>query len=169
MFRYEKMTSLWFRNLRDFNSAKEFVGCSWVRRQISEKGFEFHKEFTNFSKLFAKKDKHLLLSCSLLLFRHDLSILLLPIKDKPLDVHRLWIFSLILFISSLKSWSYLLIKLDLTTLGFLCVSHPSIYFNKFFNFFCLSHLKYRLFHNVKWWHQADDVISALYHLTCQYL
>ena len=91
MFRYEKMTSLWFRNLRDFNSAKEFVGCSWVRRQISEKGFEFHKGFTNFSKLFAKKDKHLLLSCSLLLFRHDLSILLLPIKDKPLDVHRLWI------------------------------------------------------------------------------
>ena len=91
MFRYEKMTSLWFRNLRDFSSAKEFVGCSWVHRQISEKGCDFHKEFTNFSNLFAKKDEPLLLRCSLLLFRHDLSILLLSIKYKPLDVHRLWI------------------------------------------------------------------------------
>ena len=129
MFSYEKMTLLWFPMLRDFSSAKKFVGCSWVRWQISAKGFDFHKEFTNFLKLFAKKDEPLLLRCSLLLFRHDLSILLLSIKDKPLDLHRLWIFSLMLLISSLKSWSYLLIKLDMTTWGFLCVSYPSISFN----------------------------------------
>ena len=135
MFSYEKMTLLWFPMLRDFSSAKKFVGCSWVRWQISAKGFDFHKEFTNFLKLFAKKDEPLLLRCSLLLFRHDLSILLLSIKDKPLDLHRLWIFSLMLLISSLKSWSYLLIKLDMTTWGFLCVSYHSISFKNFFNFF----------------------------------
>ena len=30
IFRYEKMALLWFRILRDFSLAKEFVGCSWV-------------------------------------------------------------------------------------------------------------------------------------------
>ena len=30
MLRYEKMALLWFRILRDFSLAKEFVGCSWV-------------------------------------------------------------------------------------------------------------------------------------------
>ena len=86
MFRYEKMTLLWFRILRKFSSAKEIVGCSWVHWQISAKGFDFHKEFTNFLKSFAKKDEPLL-SCSLLLFRHDIPILLLSIKGKPLDVY----------------------------------------------------------------------------------
>ena len=118
IFRYEKMALLWFRILRNSGSANEFVGCSWVRWQISAKGFDFHKEFTNSLKLFAKKDEPLLLRYTLLLFRHDLSILLLSIKDKPLNVHRLWIFSLMLLRSSLKSW-YLLIKLDMTTWGFL--------------------------------------------------
>ena len=92
MFRYEKMTLLWFWILRNCSAAKEFVGCSWVLWQIWGKGFHFHKEFTSFLKLFAKKYEPLLLRCSLLLFRHDSSILLLSIKDKSLDVHRLWIF-----------------------------------------------------------------------------
>ena len=41
--------------MRDFGSAKKFAECSLVRSQISAKGFDFHKEFTNFLKLFAKK------------------------------------------------------------------------------------------------------------------
>ena len=80
------MTLLWFWILRNFSSAKEIVGCSWLHWQISAKGFDFHEEFTNFLKLFAKKDEPLL-SCSLLLFRHDIPILLLSIKVKPLDVY----------------------------------------------------------------------------------
>ena len=53
--------------------------------------------------------------------------------------HRLFrifrIFLLMYLISSLKSWSYLLIKLHMTTWGFLCVSYPSISFTNLFNFF----------------------------------
>ena len=67
--------------MRDFIPAKKFAECSLVRSQISAKGFDFHKELTNFLKLFAKKDKLLILRCSFLLFRHDLSILLLSIMS----------------------------------------------------------------------------------------
>ena len=35
----------------------------------------------------------------------------------------------------IESWSYLLIKLDMTTWCFLCVSYPSISFNNVFNLF----------------------------------
>ena len=95
---------------------------------------DVHKAFENFLKLFGKKDEPVLFRCSLLIFRHNLPILLLSIKDKPLDVHRLWIFLLMLLISSLPPWSYLLIKLVMTTWSFLCVSYPSVSFNNFFNF-----------------------------------
>ena len=148
------MTLLWFRILRNFSKAKEFIGCSWVSWQISAKGFDFHKEYTNFLKLFGTKDEPFLLRllrCSLLLFRHDLSLLLLSIKDKSLDVHRFWIFSLTLLVSSLKPWSYLLIKLDMTTWGFLCVCRILQFFSitSLTSLVCLSHLKYCLFLNVK--------------------
>ena len=50
-----------------------------------------------FLKLLAKKNEPLLFRRSLLLLIDDLSILLLSIKAKPLDKHRLWIFFIIAF------------------------------------------------------------------------
>ena len=62
-------------------------------------------------------------------------MLVLSMKDKPLPYQKRWSFSLILTISSLKSLSYLLIKLDMTTLGGFCLSYSSISFTSFLIFF----------------------------------
>ena len=99
------------------------------------KGSDFHKEPTNSLKLFAKYDEPLLFRRSFPLFKHDLSMLLLSMKNKSLPLQKRWSFSLILAISSLKSLSYLLIKLDMTTLGGFYLSYSSISFTSFLIFF----------------------------------
>ena len=121
---------------------------------ISAKVSDVHKEFENFLKLFGRKDEPLLFRCSLLIFRHNLPILLLSIKDKPLDVHRLWIFLLMLLISSLPPWSCLLIKPVMTTRSFLCVCRilQFLSITSLISLVCLSHLKYLFYHKIKWWH-----------------
>ena len=118
--------------LRDFNPSNEIFGCLWVFWHTLAKGSDFHKDPTNFLKLFAKYDEPRLFRWSLPLFKHVLSMLLLSMKDKPLLLQKRWSFSLILAISSLKSWWYLLIKLDMTTLGGFCLPYSSVSFTSFF-------------------------------------
>ena len=84
MFKYEMKILLWLWFLRDFNPSNEIFGCLWVFWHTLAKGSDFHKDPTNFLKLFAKYDKPRLFRWSLPLFKHDLSMLLLSMKDKPL-------------------------------------------------------------------------------------
>ena len=135
MFKYETMILLWLWILRDFNPSNETFGCLWVFWHTLAKGSDFHKEPTNCLKLFAKYDEPRLFRWSFSLLKHDLSMLLLSMKDKPLPLQKRWSFSLTLAISSFKSLSYLLIKLDMTTLGGFCLSYSSISFTSFLIFF----------------------------------
>ena len=135
MFKCEMMILLWLWVLREFNPSNEIFGCLWVFWHTLAKGSDFHKDSTNFLKLFAKYDEPRLFRWSLPLFKHVLSMLLLSMKDKPLLLQKRWSFSFILAISSLTSWSYLLIKLDMTTLGGFCLSYSSISFTSFLIFF----------------------------------
>ena len=96
MFKYEMKILLWLWFLRDFNPSNEIFGCLWVFWHTLTKGSDFHKDPTNFLKLFAKYDEPRLFRWSLPLFKHDLSMLLLSIKDKPLLLQKRWSFSLIL-------------------------------------------------------------------------
>ena len=129
------MILLWLWVLRDFNPSNEIFVCLWVFWHTLAKGSDFQKDLTKFLKLFAKHEELRLFRWSLPLFKHDLSMLLLSMKDKPLLLQKRWSLSLILTISSLKSWSYILIKLDMTTLGGFCLSYSSISFTSFLIFF----------------------------------
>ena len=125
-------------NSKKFYPSNETFACLWVFWHTLAKGADFHKEPTIFWKLFAKYDEHRLFRWSLPLFKRNLSMLLLSVKDKPLLLQKRWSFSLILAISSLKSCFYLLIKLDMTTFGGFCLSYSSISFNSFLIFFTVS-------------------------------
>ena len=135
MLKYEMMILLWSLVLKYFNPSNEIFGCLWLFWHTLAKGSDFHKDPTNFLKLFVKYDELRLFRWSLPLFKNDLSMLLLSMKDKPLLLQKRWSFSLILAMSSLKSWSYLLIKLDMTTLSGFCLSYSSISFTSFLIFF----------------------------------
>ena len=99
VFKYERVMLLWLWILRDFRPSKEFTGCSWIFGQILDKVSDVHTAFTNFLKLLAKKDEPRLFRWSLPLFKHDLSILLLSLRDKPLLIQNHWSLSLMLWIS----------------------------------------------------------------------
>ena len=135
MFSYETIISLWLWVLRDFNPSNENFLCLWVLWVTLATGSDFHKEPTNSSKLFTKYDEPRLLRWNLRLFKHDLSMLLLSIKCTHIVLQKRGNFSLILAISLLKSWSYLLIKLDMTTCGGFCLFYSSISFTNFSIFF----------------------------------
>ena len=135
MLKYEMMILLWSLVLKYFNPSNEIFGCLWLFWHTLAKGSDFHKDPTNFLKLFVKYDELRLFRWSLPLFKNDVSMLLLSMKDKPLLLQKRWSFSLILAMSSLKSWSYLLIKLDMTTLSGFCLSYSSISFTSFLIFF----------------------------------
>ena len=102
ILKYEKVMFLWLWILRDFRPSKEFIGCSWIFGHILDKGSDVHKAFTNFLKLLTKKEESRLFRWSLRLFKHNLSIFLLSIKDKPSLVQNRWSLSLMLWISSFR-------------------------------------------------------------------